>query len=85
MSPYDMPEALSVLQSYDMTAIGFVQDLLHGNEKIVRKLQDKQSVVVNIPMGDGTALIKRGYISLADKEWSAASDYGYESWLKELS
>lgn len=35
MSPYDMPDALSVLQSYDMSRIGFLQDLIRGIGKIV--------------------------------------------------
>lgn len=35
MDPYDMPEALSVLQSYDMAKIGFVQDLIRGIKKII--------------------------------------------------
>ena len=30
MDPYDMPEQLSVLQSYDMSRIGFLQDLVRG-------------------------------------------------------
>ena len=37
MSPYDMPDALSVLQSYDMSRIGFLQDLIRGIGKIVSK------------------------------------------------
>lgn len=37
MKPEDMPEGLSALQAYDMTAIGFMQDLVHGLEKILKK------------------------------------------------
>ncbi|MCR5727911.1 MAG: toll/interleukin-1 receptor domain-containing protein, partial [Lachnospiraceae bacterium] len=37
MDPYDMPEALSVLQSYNMASIGFVQDLIRGIDKIIPK------------------------------------------------
>lgn len=35
MDPYDMPEALSVLQSYDMGKIGFIQDLTRGIAKVL--------------------------------------------------
>ena len=35
MEPYDLPEALSVLQSYDMSKIGFMQDLIRGVKKVV--------------------------------------------------
>ncbi len=30
-----MPEALSILQSYDMSKIGFIQDLIRGIKKVV--------------------------------------------------
>lgn len=35
MDPYDMPEQLSVLQSYDMAKIGFIQDLIRGISKVL--------------------------------------------------
>ena len=35
MDPYDMPEALSILQSYDVSKIGFIQDLIRGIKKVV--------------------------------------------------
>lgn len=35
MDPYNLPEQLSILQSYDMGRIGFIQDLLRGIRKIV--------------------------------------------------
>lgn len=35
MDPYDMPEQLSVLQSYDMAKIGFIQDLIRGIKKVL--------------------------------------------------
>mgnify|MGYP007110798585 CR=1 FL=1 len=35
MDPYDLPEALSVLQSYDMSKIGFMQDLIRGVKKVI--------------------------------------------------
>lgn len=35
MDPYDLPEQLSVLQSYDMGKIGFLQDLIHGVNKVL--------------------------------------------------
>jgi len=35
MDPYDLPEALSMLQSQDMSRIGFLQDLLRGIRKVL--------------------------------------------------
>lgn len=37
MDPYDLPEELSIYQSQDMAKIGFMQDLLHGIEKLVHQ------------------------------------------------
>jgi hypothetical protein len=37
MDVYDLPEALTTLQSQDMSKLGFMQDLLRGFEKILRK------------------------------------------------
>ena len=79
MDPYDMPEALSVLQSYDMSKIGFIQDLLRGVEKIVSKdaegVTKKVEVVHQESDVRGIALIKRGYMALEDEEWEKAEGY----------
>ena len=40
MDVYDLPEELSMLQSQDMSKIGFIQDLLRGIEKVVSKSKD---------------------------------------------
>ena len=41
MDPYDLPEQLSVLQAYDMSKIGFIQDLLRGIEKVIGRSESK--------------------------------------------
>jgi len=43
MDPYDMPEALSMLQSQDMSKIGFLQDLLRGIRKVLGAGQPVQA------------------------------------------
>ena len=35
MDPYDLPDELANLQAHDMSKIGFVQDLLHGVNKVL--------------------------------------------------
>ena len=35
MDPYDLPEQLSVLQSSDMSRIGFIQELIRGIAKVL--------------------------------------------------
>ncbi len=37
MDPYDLPAEFAYIQAQDMAKIGFMQDLLHGIEKIVKK------------------------------------------------
>ena len=78
MDPYDLPEQLSVLQSYDMAKIGFVQDLLRGISKIVGKNQGETKPTVSVVQQAGpnvTALLDRGYLSLEDREWDKARKF----------
>ena len=84
MDPYDLPEALSVLQSYDMSKIGFMQDLIRGVKKVIdaAKPQEtaketvKETVVVHNEGGSNVqALLDRGQMALEDGEWSKADEF----------
>lgn len=81
MDPYDLPEALSVLQSYDMSKIGFIQDLTRGISKVLDAgkqpaAEVKETVVVqNVANTNLTAQIKRGNMALADGEWEQAKTF----------
>ena len=84
MDPYDLPEALSVLQSYDMSKIGFMQDLIRGVKKVIEagKPQEtaketvKETVVVHNEGGSNVqALLDRGQMALEDGEWSKADEF----------
>ena len=84
MDPYDLPEALSVLQSYDMSKIGFMQDLIRGVKKVVdaAKPQEasketvKETVVVHNEGGSNVqALLDRGQMALEDGEWEKADEF----------
>ena len=82
MDPYDLPEQLSVLQSYDMSKIGFIQDLIRGISKVLdadkkpEVSEVKQTVFVQ---GEGNvnlaALLKRGWQALEDEEWDKADGF----------
>ena len=79
MDPYDLPEQLAVLQSYDMGKIGFIQDLIHGVDKVVRA-EKKPAVTETVVVQQSgatnvTALVKRGYMALEDGEWEKADDF----------
>ena len=82
MDPYDLPEQLSVLQSYDMAKIGFIQDLTRGISKVLDadKQRDsvQETVVVQQSGGRGAevaVLLKRVFIFLEDGDWKSANDY----------
>lgn len=80
MDPYDMPEALSVLQSYDMSKIGFIQDLTRGIAKVLdagKKPEPvKETVVVQQTGGTNIApLLKRAFMFLEDGDWISANEY----------
>ena len=83
MDPYDLPEQLSVLQSYDMTKIGFMQDLIRGIKKVVRKDETDNALlternemsqsVLSSPSID--SLLKRAEIFLSQQDWKKAAEY----------
>ena len=80
MDPYDMPEALSVLQSYDMGKIGFIQDLTRGIAKVLdaekKPEPAKETVVVQqMANSNAAALLKRGNMALEDGEWGKADQF----------
>ena len=79
MDPYDLPEQLSVLQSYDMTKIGFMQDLIWGIRKILNKDEPQPAVKKTLVTNGGSAfdvasLLKRTALFLEDKNWSRAHE-----------
>ena len=81
MDPYDMPEALSVLQSYDMSKIGFIQDLTRGISKVLdidKPKEVKVTETVNVQNTfnpNAQSLMKRAFIFLEDEEWDKADEY----------
>ncbi|WP_031547352.1 TIR domain-containing protein [Oribacterium sp. FC2011] len=71
MDPYDMPEALAVLQSYNMASIGFMQDLIRGIEKIINPTVTQRS-----DSGfDIDTLKKRICLFLENAEFNNAKEY----------
>ena len=79
MDPYDLPEQLSVLQSYDMGKIGFIQDLIRGIAKVLdadKKPEPvKETVVVQQAASNYAALLKRGNMALVDGDWAQADEF----------
>ena len=80
MDTYDLPDQLSVLQSYNMDRIGFMQDLIRGIEKILGKSKEPKAkldpVVVQSPSNATVdSLLKRGKLFLEDGDWEQADRY----------
>ena len=78
MDPYDLPEQLSVLQSYDMGKIGFIQDLIRGIRKIIKADEPKQVVKETLLPGAQSVmvpLLKRAFMFLEDGNWAEADTY----------
>ena len=82
MDPYDLPEQLSVLQSYDMSKIGFIQDLIWGIAKVLdadKKLEASGAKETVFVQGEGNvnlaALLKRGWQALEDENWETADGF----------
>lgn len=72
MDPYDMPEEFAQLQGLNAANIGFIQDLLHGIEKLIRNsgIADRstsQSVT--------DALLERTMLFLENGNFSSAAQY----------
>lgn len=78
MDPYDMPEQLSVLQSYDMAKIGFIQDLTRGIAKVLDANREPvQTITVqeSVSVGNTGALLDRGMMALEDGDWEKADGF----------
>lgn len=80
MDPYDLPDALSIYQSQDMSKLGFMQDLIRGITKVLegdkeQEVKQDVQVVVSNETSNNIALLKRGYLALEDGEWERAFDF----------
>lgn len=75
ISPYDMPEEFTYLQSQNMGKIGYIQDVIHGIEKLVKKETVKETVVVSGGNANTAPLLKRAFMFLEDGDWQSADEY----------
>ena len=79
MDPYELPEEFAHLQAQDMSKIGFINDIVRGIRKIIKKDEaqtaKKEAVVVDSVSHSVQALLERGYMALEDGEWSRADEF----------
>ena len=79
MDAYDLPDEMSMLQSQDMSKIGFMQDIVHGIKKLAgnNKTESSQSssAGTGIIAPGVDSLIKRGFLFLEDSDWKQSTEY----------
>jgi tetratricopeptide (TPR) repeat protein len=86
MDAYDLPEELSLLQSQDMSKIGFIADLIRGIKKVLdvghtgtadgnAHATAPVAGTTAAPTAGAESLIKRGNLFLEDKDFKSANEY----------
>lgn len=81
MDVYDLPEELSMLQSQDMTKIGFIQDLTRGINKVLSAPVDKTdshpqgNMEISYLTPGVTPLLERAGLFLEDGNFQSAIEY----------
>lgn len=72
ISPYELPDELSVLQSQDMSKIGFMQDLIRGVKKVLEGVADDTEEQSSDGSNTYKSLLERGFICLEDSYFAKA-------------
>lgn len=79
MDAYDLPEEFAHLQAQDMSKIGFINDVVRGIKKVIKKDEPKATVVKETVITSGNQpiepLMKRARMFLEDTDWSSAKEY----------
>lgn len=80
MDPYELPEEFAHLQAQDMSKIGFINDLVRGIKKVIRKEEPKVATVIKEEIVSSTntntaPLLKRAFMFLEDGDWNSANEY----------
>jgi tetratricopeptide (TPR) repeat protein len=80
MDAYELPEEFAHLQAQDMGKIGFINDVVRGIKKVIKKDEPKTTVVketvVNAaPAANIAPLLKRAFMFMEDGDWSSAEEY----------
>jgi len=80
MDAYDLPEEMSMLQSQDMSKIGFIQDLIRGVKKVIdsgkqTKASSDTSATVQTDVPGVESLYRRACLFLEDGDFKQADKY----------
>jgi len=80
MDAYELPEEFAHLQAQDMAKIGFINDIVRGIKKVIKKDEPKVTTVIKETVVSSTntnvaPLLKRAFMFLEDGEWGRADDF----------
>ncbi len=75
MDFYDMPKELSIFQAQDMNKIGFMQDILHGIQKVIIRSDSAPAAPSTAATGKNHPLLRRAKIFLKEANYSSAYQY----------
>lgn len=80
MDAYELPEEFAHLQAQDMSKIGFINDVVRGIQKVIKKdeIKEHESVQKNVTSSNGInigTLLKRAFMFLEDEDWKSADEY----------
>ena len=79
MDVYELPEEFAHLQAQDMSKIGFINDVVRGIQKVIKKENEapnKENGATNLNTPTNIApLLERLYMFLEDGEWQSADEY----------
>ncbi|MCQ2496028.1 MAG: leucine-rich repeat protein [Lachnospiraceae bacterium] len=81
MDAYELPEEFAHLQAQDMSKIGFINDILRGIKKVIKKDEGKTAdngndvQQNNMSVSNVAPLLKRAFMFIEDEEWDSAEEY----------
>lgn len=81
MSPYELPNELANIQALDMGKIGYIQDLLDGIGKLIKKSSPEGAAISGVAAGtiegsvNVSGLKKRAFLFLEQGDFKSASQY----------
>ena len=79
MDAYELPEEFVHLQAQDMGKIGFINDVVRGIKKVIKKDEPKATVVnetvVSTAAANTAPLLERAFMFLEDGNWESADEY----------
>ena len=84
MDAYELPEEFAHLQAQDMSKIGFINDIVRGIKKVIKKDEPKATVIKETIVKETiasnsndnvTPLLKRAFMFIEDGNWGDANEY----------